>query len=89
MATEAEYAYVLQDLHIEIAKRDERIAALERIIATLSAEIDVQRPVVEAAQAHRNCIANSGSWTVANGNLHDAVDAYETTRAAQAEVKRG
>jgi hypothetical protein len=66
---------------------EKRIAALERINATLSAEIDVQRPVVEAAQAHRNCIANNGSWTVANGNLHDAVDAYETTRAAQAEVK--
>lgn len=33
----------------EVADRDERIKQLERLNATLSAEVDLQRPVVEAA----------------------------------------
>lgn len=44
------HLYQSRQLEIEITKRDQRIRQLERLNATLSAEIDRMRPVVEVAQ---------------------------------------
>lgn len=61
------------------AEYEARIRALERINATLSAEIDQMRPVVEAAQVLSRALRRHGpaSWLGTEEALERAVAKYE------------
>ena len=57
-----------------------RIKQLERLNATLSAEVDAQRPVVEACQAavRNGLISPNSGFTVSK--IYHAVTAYEAVK---------
>lgn len=57
-----------------------RIKQLERLSAGLAAEIDLARPVVEAAQSWNNCEYGSDEEEVAGMRLSEIVNAYEAAK---------
>lgn len=63
----------------EVAQRDERIRQLERLNATLAAEIDRMRPVAEAAVEWRRVgYERKDEFAYRIGPLLDAIDIYAT-----------
>lgn len=63
----------------EVAERDERIKALEKQCAVLAAEVDLLRPVVDAAIEWKHySLAESD-----NDELLEAITDYETTKEQQ------
>jgi hypothetical protein len=59
-----------------------RIRQLERLNATLSAEIDLMRPVVEAAQGlvHLDALFHAGELSKVSLKLNNTVAAYEAAK---------
>lgn len=66
----------------EVAERDDRIRQLEKQCADLAAEVDRQRPVVEAAQVLTRSLRRHQpeSWSGTEEALERAVAAYEASR---------
>lgn len=68
---------------ISEAEYQRRIAALERQCAVLSAEVDAQRPVVEACQAavRNGLIGPRSGFTVSK--IYHAVTTYEAAKGQE------
>lgn len=66
----------------ELSLRDERICALERINASLAAEVDRMRPVVQAAQGlvHLDVLFHAGELSKVSLALDKAIAAYEAAQ---------
>lgn len=64
----------------ELVSRDERIRQLEALNASLAAEINRMRPIVEACQRAKNrqLIRSDSGFTV--GQIYDAIIAYEASQ---------
>lgn len=69
----------------EVTDRDQRIKQLERLNATLSAEIDRMRPVVEAAQGlvYLDVLFHAGELSKVSLKLDNAVAAYEAAKGQE------
>ena len=67
---------------IALSRANERINQLERQSVTLSAEINLQRPVVEAAQGlvHLDVLFHAGELSKVSLRLDNAVRAYEAAK---------
>lgn len=73
MPTPKELAVVLTEPPVDrdVAAANRRVRQLEKLNATLAAELDAQRPVVEAARVWRHVVWEG--WP----KLANAVDTYE------------
>jgi hypothetical protein len=62
----------------EVVERDKRIQQLEKLNATLAAEVDRMRPVVEAAvEWRRDGYERKADFCVGINPLLDAIDIYD------------
>lgn len=66
----------------EVAERDDRIRQLEKQCASLAAEVDRQRPVVEAAQVLARTLRRHepASWSGSEELLERKVSEYEASK---------
>lgn len=73
----------------EVAERDERIVALEKLNATLAAQVDRMRPVVDAALVLASSLRGIADWSVEESALEYAARMYQQAMAqlAKGEVK--
>jgi hypothetical protein len=68
----------------DVAERDTRIRQLEALNATLAAQVDRQRPVIEAAIAYARTLRLASNWREGEAPLEHAVRVYQREMARMA-----
>jgi alkyl hydroperoxide reductase subunit AhpC len=65
----------------EVAERDTRIRQLEVLNATLAAQIDRMRPVIQAAIVYARTLRLASNWRDGEAPLEHAVRVYQREMA--------
>jgi hypothetical protein len=71
----------------EVTERDTRIRQLEALNATLAAQVDRMRPVIEAAIAYARTLRLASDWRDGEAPLEHAVRVYQREMARMAGEK--